>query len=106
MMISFAHTKHFHTALRTCAILGSPIAPFFMDRLYRDVNEGLGGSREGAEFSVHLADFPVVDQSVIDLELEKRMELARKLSSQVLSLRKRENDQGTSATKKNYGACS
>ena len=76
--------------LKTCAILGSPIAPFYMDRLYRDVNEGLGGSREGAEFSVHLADFPVADQSVIDLELEKRMELARKLSSQVLSLRKRE----------------
>ena len=76
--------------LKTCAILGSPIAPFFMDRLYRDVNEGLGGSRDGAEFSVHLADFPVADQSVIDLELEKRMDLARKLSSQVLSLRKRE----------------
>ena len=78
------------TCLRTCAILGSPIAPFFMDRLYRDVNEGVGISREGAEKSVHLADFPKADSSIIDLELESRMELARKLSSQVLSLRKRE----------------
>jgi isoleucyl-tRNA synthetase len=78
------------TCLRTTAILGSPIAPFFMDRLYRDLNEGLGGSREGAENSVHLANFPVSDDSIIDSELELRMELARKLSSQVLSLRKRE----------------
>ena len=78
------------TCLKTCAILGSPIAPFFMDRLYRDVNEGLGVSRDGAKNSVHLADFPKVNASIIDKELEIRMELARKLSSQVLSLRKRE----------------
>jgi len=78
------------TCLKTCAILGSPIAPFFMDRLYRDINEGLGVNRDGAENSVHLADFPVADKSIVDKELEKRMELARKLSSQVLSLRKRE----------------
>lgn len=78
------------TCLKTCAILGSPIAPFFTDRLYRDVNEGLGVSRDGAENSVHLADFPKADASIIDKELEIRMELARKLSSQVLSLRKRE----------------
>ena len=78
------------TCLKTCAILGAPIAPFFMDRLYRDVNEGLGVSRDGAENSVHLADFPKANASIIDKELEIRMELARKLSSQVLSLRKRE----------------
>ncbi len=78
------------TCLKTCAILGSPIAPFFTDRLYRDVNEGLGVSRDGAENSVHLADFPKANASIIDKELEIRMELARKLSSQVLSLRKRE----------------
>ncbi|MBM71817.1 MAG: isoleucine--tRNA ligase [Crocinitomicaceae bacterium] len=78
------------TCLKTCAILGSPIAPFFMDRLYRDINEGLGVNRDGAENSVHLADFPIADKSIVDKELEKRMELARKLSSQVLSLRKRE----------------
>ena len=78
------------TCLRTTAILGSPIAPFFMDRLYRDLNEGLGGSRDGAENSVHLANFPNSDISIVDSELEIRMELARKLCSQVLSLRKRE----------------
>ena len=78
------------TCLRTTAILGSPIAPFFMDRLYRDLNEGLGGSRNGAVNSVHLANFPVSDPSIIDSDLEIRMDLARKLCSQVLSLRKRE----------------
>jgi len=78
------------TCLRTTAILGSPIAPFFMDRLYRDFNDGIGGSRDGAENSVHLANFPNSDISIVDSELEIRMELARKLCSQVLSLRKRE----------------
>ena len=78
------------TCLRTTAILGSPIAPFFMDRLYRDLNEGLGGSRDGAVNSVHLANFPVSDPSITDSDLELRMDLARKLCSQVLSLRKRE----------------
>jgi len=71
------------TCLRTTAILGSPIAPFFMDRLFRDLNDDEGNS-------VHLANFPKADSNIIDLELESRMELARKLSSQVLSLRKRE----------------
>ena len=79
-----------HTCLKTIAILGAPIAPFFMDRLFRDVNEGVGVSRDGAESSVHLALFPDSDSKMIDSELEERMELARKLSSQVLSLRKRE----------------
>lgn len=78
------------TCLRTTSILGSPVAPFFMDRLYRDLNEGVGMSNEGAKNSVHLADFPISDDAIIDGELEVRMELARKLSSQVLSLRKRE----------------
>jgi len=76
--------------LRTTSILGSPVAPFFMDRLYRDLNEGLGAAKEGAKNSVHLAEFPISDEAIIDDELEVRMELARKLSSQVLSLRKRE----------------
>jgi isoleucyl-tRNA synthetase len=78
------------TCLRTTSILGSPVAPFFMDRLYRDLNEGLGATNEGAKNSVHLSDFPISDNAIIDDELEVRMELARKLSSQVLSLRKRE----------------
>ena len=68
--------------LRTVSILASPIAPFYMDRLYRDVT---GGSE-----SVHLATFPVAESSQRDEALEARMTLARQLSSQVLSLRKRE----------------
>ena len=70
------------TCLRTVAILGSPIAPFYMDRLYRDVT--------GESDSVHLAFFPDADSSPRDEALEARMSLARQLSSQVLSLRKRE----------------
>ena len=78
------------SCLSTTAILGSPVAPFFMDRLFRDLNDGLGIECEGAENSVHLSNFPISEESIIDAELELRMELARKLSSQVLSLRKRE----------------
>jgi isoleucyl-tRNA synthetase len=70
------------TCLRTVAILASPIAPFYMDRLYRDVT--------GEDGSVHLASFPVADPGQRDAALEDRMDLARQLSSQVLSLRKRE----------------
>ena len=78
------------TCLRTTAILGSPVAPFFMDNLFRDINSVTSLGNAGAINSVHLADFPIADQSIIDEELELRMDLARKLSSQVLSLRKRE----------------
>lgn len=74
--------------LRTVAILGSPIAPFYLDRLFRDLQEGLTESSKME--SVHLAQFPVVDAARIDLDLEARMALAQQLSSQVLSLRKRE----------------
>ena len=70
------------TCLSTVAVLGSPIAPFYMDRLHRDVT--------GAVDSVHLALFPLSDASQRDEALEARMSLARQLSSQVLSLRKRE----------------
>ena len=70
------------TCLSTVAILGSPIAPFYMDRLHRDVTGDTG--------SVHLALFPESDQAQRDEALEARMALARQLSSQVLSLRKRE----------------
>jgi isoleucyl-tRNA synthetase len=78
------------TCLHTTAILGSPVAPFFMDSLFRDINSATSSSVDGAKNSVHLADFPIADLSIIDKELELRMDLARKLSSQVLSLRKRE----------------
>ena len=70
------------TCLEAVAILASPIAPFYTDRLYRDVT--------GEASSVHLADFPEANADLRDVELEARMTLARQLSSQVLSLRKRE----------------
>jgi len=71
-----------HTCLQAIAVMISPIAPFYADRLYRDLN--------GSEDSVHLTDFPAAKKEYVDLELEARMALAQQLSSQVLSLRKRE----------------
>ena len=77
-----------YTCLETVAILGSPIAPFFSDQLYRDLNNVTG--RNKAE-SVHLTDFPVANTSFIDKALEERMEAAQLISSMVLSLRKKTN---------------
>jgi isoleucyl-tRNA synthetase len=77
-----------YVCLTTLAKLGSPIAPFFMDRLFTDLNTITGF--EKAE-SVHLTDFPVADDSMIDKLLEERMELAQDVSSMVLSLRKKTN---------------
>ena len=66
MRTSLALIKTLHSCLKTIAILGAPIAPFFMDRLYRDVNEGIGVNRDGAENSVHLALFPEPNSNKID----------------------------------------
>ncbi len=77
-----------YTCLETVAILMSPIAPFYSDHLYRDLNV-VSGKRKAQ--SVHLADFPEFNSSVIDKSLEERMELAQKISSMVLSLRKKVN---------------
>lgn len=77
-----------YRCLEVVAKLGSPIAPFFMDRLYIDLNTVSG--LENAE-SVHLTDFPVADESQIDKQLEERMQLAQQVSSMVLSLRKKTN---------------
>ncbi len=77
-----------YTCLETVAILGSPIAPFYMDRLFLDLNAVTG--RYKVE-SVHLADFPEVKSDWIDSELEERMDLAQRVSSLVLGLRKKEN---------------
>ncbi len=71
-----------HACLRSLSVMISPIAPFYADRLYRDLT--------GSDESVHLASFPEVDAACIDSELEARMALAQQISSQVLSLRKRE----------------
>ncbi len=73
--------------LVTVAQLSSPIAPFFMDKLYIDLMKSKG---KGAGISVHLSDFPVADSGAIDKELESRMQIAQDVSSMVLSLRKKE----------------
>ena len=77
-----------YTCLETVARLMSPIAPFFSEQLYRDLNNVTG--RNKAE-SVHLTDFPVADKTFIDKALEERMEAAQLISSLVLSLRKKAN---------------
>ncbi|MDM1297909.1 isoleucine--tRNA ligase [Empedobacter falsenii] len=74
-----------YRVLETVSILGSPIAPFFMDRLYKDLNAATG---KNAAESVHLADFPVVDESLIKAELEEQTHLAQTATSMILSLRK------------------
>jgi isoleucyl-tRNA synthetase len=75
-----------YTCLITIAKLSSPIAPFFTDRLYIDLNSVT--NREGFS-SIHMSDFPVCDEKQIDKKLEERMQLAQKISSMVLSLRKK-----------------
>ncbi len=76
-----------YTCLEKVAIMSSPIAPFFFDKLFCDLNEVTG--RVDAK-SVHLASFPEADLSLIDKDLEYKMDLAQRASSLVLSLRKRE----------------
>ena len=76
-----------YTCMITIAKLGAPIAPFFMDRLYMDLNAVT--KKEGFE-SVHLADFPKFDSSFVDKSLERKMEAAQTISSLVLSLRAKE----------------
>lgn len=73
-----------YTCLKTVAVLIAPIAPFFADRLYLDLNGGEGGS-------VHLALFPVADDAVIDKRLEERMKMAQEITSMVLALRRKVN---------------
>ena len=77
-----------YTCLETVARLMSPIAPFFSEQLYRDLNNVTG--RNKAE-SVHLTDFPEANRNYIDKALEERMEMAQLVSSLVLSLRKKAN---------------
>ena len=72
-----------YTCLMTVAKLIAPFAPFFADQIYRD----LGGEMT----SVHLDRFPVSDESLIDNDLEARMEMAQKITSMVLALRRKVN---------------
>lgn len=75
-----------YTCLETVSLLASPIAPFYMDNIFRDLNLVTG--RQNSE-SVHLAHFPEYDETLIDKSLEERMELAQKISSMVLGLRRK-----------------
>lgn len=77
-----------YICLDTVAKLSAPIAPFFMDRLYQDLNAVTG--KDKAE-SVHLSDFPVADESKIDTDLVEKTHLAQSITSMVFSLRKKEN---------------
>lgn len=76
-----------YTCLITVAKLSAPIAPFFMDKLYRDLTQATGS--ESFE-SVHLAEFPKMVENFVDKSLESKMMKAQTVSSLVLSLRKKE----------------
>jgi isoleucyl-tRNA synthetase len=76
-----------YTCLETVAKLSAPVAPFFMDRLYKDLNATT--NKESFE-SIHLANFPVSVENFVDKSLESRMQKAQTISSLVLSLRKKE----------------
>ncbi|QTE24465.1 isoleucine--tRNA ligase [Polaribacter cellanae] len=76
-----------YTCMVTIAKLSAPIAPFFMDRLYQDLNSVTG--KESSE-SIHLSDFPKFEASFVDKSLERKMENAQTISSLVLSLRAKE----------------
>ena len=77
-----------YTCLITLSKLIAPLSPFYADRLYKSL-----ASVTGKDLcdSVHLSEFPKVNDSVIDKELELRMEMAQKITSMVLSLRKKES---------------
>jgi isoleucyl-tRNA synthetase len=75
-----------YTCLNTLSKLMSPIAPFFADRLFTDLNSI---SKKEASESVHLTDFPDYHQDLVNKDLEERMQLAQNISSMVLSLRKK-----------------
>ncbi len=76
-----------YTCLVTVAKLSAPVAPFFMDRLYKDLTAAT--EKENFE-SVHLANFPAYDASIVDVELEGKMQKAQTISSLVLSIRQKE----------------
>jgi isoleucyl-tRNA synthetase len=76
-----------YTCLEAVAIMGSPIAPFYLDQLFNDLNAISG---RHAVNSVHLANFPVANQALIDTDLETQMAIAQNVSSLVLALRKKE----------------
>ena len=76
-----------YTCIATVAKLSAPLAPFFSDMIYTDLNKVSG---KEADQSVHLADFPLADETLIDKELEEKMDIAQKASSMILGLRRKE----------------
>ncbi|MBP3714901.1 MAG: isoleucine--tRNA ligase [Phocaeicola sp.] len=78
-----------YTCLETVAKLMAPIAPFYADLLYKDLTSVTG--RDNDQVSVHLTLFPVADEKLIDKELEARMQMAQKVTSMVLALRRKVN---------------
>ena len=77
-----------YTCLKTVAQLGAPIAPFFMDQLYRDLTSVC---ESNSSESVHLSQFPIANNDLINSELEEKMHKAQVISSLTLSLRKKES---------------
>ncbi len=75
-----------YTCLECIAMLAAPIAPFFMDKLYNDLNSV---TNRYPEESVHLTKFPTLDKELINVDLEERMDVAQKLSSMILGLRRK-----------------
>ncbi|MBI9067052.1 MAG: isoleucine--tRNA ligase [Salinivirgaceae bacterium] len=77
-----------YTCLETVAILACPIAPFYADRLYKDLS---ATSQRNEGMSVHLTTFPIENESAINKDLEERMQIAQRISSMVLGLRRKES---------------
>lgn len=77
-----------YCCLEVIAKLSSPIAPFFAENMFINLNNVTHKDKHN---SVHLTDFPVAEESLIDKDLENRMQMAQKICSLVLSLRKRHN---------------
>ena len=81
-----ADKKNAYSTLYECltnvSLISSPIAPFYMDRLFQDLNK--------SSSSIHLSSFPLFNEEFIDRDLESQMQLAQNLSSSILSLRKKE----------------
>ena len=83
----FSAYQTLYECLEKIALISSPIAPFFMDNLFYNLNQV---SKKSLLTSIHLADFPKVEKDKINIDLEEKMQLAQKISSMALSLRKKE----------------
>ena len=75
-----------YTCLETVAMLSAPIAPFYSEQLYLDLTQISGRDKDG---SVHLSTFPTFNAELIDKALEEQMDIAQRLSSMVLGLRRK-----------------